>query len=132
MKARDVLIGGDVQLVPTYGPPLLAGARVRVLRVSARTAGLTVQLLEARGVYAAGDEIHVSCYEVEPIGTWRVMCRVSGGVTGERGPQPLKLRGLEQRYVDEVAARRAAENAQAAVSRFAAARFEYWPERVPE
>lgn len=63
-------------------------------------------------------------------GQWRVMCRVSGGITGTRGPTPLKLHGVEQRYDTYEEAQRAAADAMRAVSPYAKALFEYWPEQV--
>lgn len=63
---------------------------------------------------------------------WRVMCRVSGGVTGTRGPVPLKLGGVEQVFRTKAEAQAAAEAAKRFVSPYAKALFEYWPEEVKE
>lgn len=125
------LVGVEVQLSETYRPVFLAGARVVVLRQSGRTGSLTVAMRERRGAYEVGSEICVGVSEVVQLGRFRVMCRVSGGVTGTRGPSPLKLHGIEQRYESRELASRAALEAKAAVSPHAVALFEYWPEEVP-
>ena len=46
---------------------LLPGAKVLILRVSKRTGGLTVELLEARGAFQKGTEMHVKQYEVQSV-----------------------------------------------------------------
>lgn len=43
--------------------PVLEGAPVKVKAVSLRTDNLTVTLLEKRGAYEMGSEIHVHTYE---------------------------------------------------------------------
>ena len=44
-------------------PAPLAGAPVRIERISKATGGLTVKLLEARGAYRFGELLHVKAYE---------------------------------------------------------------------
>jgi hypothetical protein len=61
---------------------------------------------------------------------WRVMCRVSGGVTGTRGPTPLRSGGREARFPTFEAADAHARALLAGVSPHATCRFEYWAEKV--
>lgn len=47
--------------------PLFAGKKAIIRRVSRRTAGLTLELLEdVTTAYCKGREVHVAQYEVEP------------------------------------------------------------------
>lgn len=48
-------------------PTVFHGMRVKVLRKSPRTGGLTVEVLEKCGCYRAGDELHVSQADLEAI-----------------------------------------------------------------
>lgn len=65
---RPVLIGAEMKVKATAElPAYFHGMRVKVLRQSNVTAGLTVEALEKRGPYNLGDEIHVNQYDVETV-----------------------------------------------------------------
>lgn len=51
--------------VVTIRSGILTGVRAGVIRVSKRTGGLTVQLIESRDAYKAGTTVNVAPYEVE-------------------------------------------------------------------
>ena len=53
------------------GMALIGGLRGKVLRVSNRTAGLAVELLEEKpgGTYCVGDTVYVDRHEVEKLQT---------------------------------------------------------------
>ena len=56
MKKGDVIVFKDS--VP------LSGLRGVIVRISKRTSGLTVELLEDRGAYRKVQEVHVAQYDV--------------------------------------------------------------------
>lgn len=53
-----------IGLTFTVKEGILAGSRVKVLRQSARTGGLTCAMQEERGCYKVGDEVHLAPYEL--------------------------------------------------------------------
>ena len=55
MKKKDVII---------FKNGALAGAKGTVIRISKRTGGLTVALLEDRGAFRKGELVHVAQYDV--------------------------------------------------------------------
>lgn len=119
------------------------GAKVRVRLQSNHETPTEVEVLGYLAV--GGQPKHRGCLRVRltddrawettvpwhaVLGQFRVMCRVSGGMTGTRGPVPMKLSGVEQRFDTYEEAQRAAADALRAVSPHAKALFEYWPEEV--
>lgn len=59
--------GTEMKIKPTADiPAIFHGMRVKVLRQSQHTSGLTVEVLEKRGCYRVGDQLHVAPYDVEP------------------------------------------------------------------
>jgi hypothetical protein len=62
------MIGKETKIkTPCDLPEVLQGMRVKVLRRSTRTGGLTVEVLEPRGVYRVGEQLHVAPYQVESV-----------------------------------------------------------------
>lgn len=57
---------GDVIVVKETASSILGGKRAVILRVSKRTAGLTIELLEDARPYSKGSEVNVQQYEVRP------------------------------------------------------------------
>ena len=53
---------GDVVIFKTG---VLAGGRGKVLRVSRKTGGLSVELIEDKGAYRKGEYVHVQPYDVQ-------------------------------------------------------------------
>lgn len=69
-NARDVrrLVGAEMRVKQSADmPAFFHGMRVKVLRQSDRTSGLTVEALEKRGPYNTGDKIHVAQSDLEPV-----------------------------------------------------------------
>lgn len=45
---------------------VLKGAKARIVRISKRTGGLTVELIENKGAFRKGESVHVAQYDVRP------------------------------------------------------------------
>jgi hypothetical protein len=54
---------GDVVTIPG---PFFGGKQAKVVRVSKRTGGLTLEFIEECGIYSVGSQIYLMPYEVRP------------------------------------------------------------------